>query len=93
MIVAELRVVTLGEGTSQEAPVAAAVRVLEERGFEPKVGPMGTVIESESLEDILLAVEAAHAKLRQTAGRIVTEITIDERLDHEETAESLSRIA
>jgi uncharacterized protein (TIGR00106 family) len=92
MIVADFRVIALGEGTSLEEAVEQALKVLDDRGIKYEVGPMGTTVQVEAMEDLLNAVSAAHAKLRGTAGRIITQITIDERLDKEETAESLKEV-
>lgn len=92
MIVAELRVTTVGEGTSLHEPVKEALEALQERGLRYEVGPLGTVIEGETLQEVLGAVQACHERVRQHAGRILTEVAIDERLDKQETAQNLKQV-
>jgi uncharacterized protein (TIGR00106 family) len=89
MIVAEFRVIPVGAGSSMEEPIERALDAIREKGIRHKVGAMGTVLEAERLEDILDAVAAAHRAVRDAAPRIVTEITIDDRLDAPESAEHM----
>lgn len=92
MIVAELRMIPMGEGTSMHEPMEHVSRVLEGCRVDFEIGPLGTMIEAEKLEDVLDAVKACHRAMREDSDRIITEVAIDERLDKEETKESLKQV-
>jgi len=87
-VLVEISVYFLGTGsTSFSEEVAEVVRALEERGFDPQVGPMGTVVEVEDIEEALEAIRTAHDEAVKHADRIILTVRIDERLDREVTAE------
>lgn len=92
MIVAELRVVPVGEGTSMEQAVKHVTEALQARGVRHEVGPMGTTLQTGSLNELMETVQACHEAARLDAGRIVTELVIDERMDKTETMESLREV-
>ena len=89
MIIAEVSIVPLGtEETTVSKYVKKAVEELENSDVKVTRGPMGTVLEAESLDEILDAVSRAHqAVLDMGAERILTDIKIDDRRDKEATAE------
>jgi uncharacterized protein (TIGR00106 family) len=88
MIVAEVSVVPLGEGTSVSRYVRLAVRELESR-LKTFSGPMSSCVEAESLREVFDAVEAAHqAVVKAGAKRVVTTLKVDDRRDKEATMES-----
>ena len=89
MIIAEISVVQLGEGTSISRHVRKAVEALRGSGLTTFSGPMCTSVEASSLEEILQAVKVAHeAVVRTGAKRVVTTLKIDDRRDKSATMES-----
>ena len=82
MIVADVSVVPMGEGTSVSALVRKAVKALDGSGLKTMHGPMSTSLEAESLDQLFLAVRKAHeAVFSGGAKRVVTTIKIDDRRD------------
>ena len=83
-IVAELSVVPLGEGSTSlsrwVARVIEAIGAVE--GVEYELTPMGTILESGSMDDILRCVRVAHDALAEEgARRILSHLSIDDRRD------------
>jgi uncharacterized protein (TIGR00106 family) len=73
MIVAEISVSVLGEGTSIGRFVRVAVEQLELSGLKTVSGPNCTSIEASNIDEILSAVKAAHlAVVAAGAKRVVT---------------------
>lgn len=89
MIVGEIRVASLGASSSQEAPVECAIDALERLGISHRVGPLGTIIEASSPEELFEAAREVHRAVRRVAPRTLLSLTIDDRRDKDETAESL----
>ncbi|MEM4729272.1 MAG: MTH1187 family thiamine-binding protein [Thermoplasmata archaeon] len=89
MIVADVSVVPIGEGTSVGRFVRKAVEALESSGLKTMRGPMSTSVEARDIDELFAAVKAAHrAVLAEGARRVLTTIKIDERLDKEHTMKS-----
>jgi uncharacterized protein (TIGR00106 family) len=82
-VIAEFSIIPVGTGdTSIGNYVAEAIKVLEKEGLDIEVTPMGTIIESENLSDILRAVERAHqALVNKGIRRVVSTLKIDDRRD------------
>ena len=92
MIVAEVSVSVLGEGSSIGQFVQAAVDALKKSGLKTLPGPNGTSIEAVSIDEILGAVKAAHmAVVDAGAKRVVTTLKIDDRRDKPATLETKLR--
>lgn len=88
MIIAELAIYPLGEGTSVSTYVKKALKALEETELEVRPGPMCTVLEAENLSEIFQAVEKAHEAMeKEGAGRIMIDLKIDHRRDKKSSAE------
>ena len=90
MIISEFSIIPIGtKTTSVSRYVKAALEELKkEEGIRVKAGAMGTVIEAGNLRDLLSAVERAHEVVfKLGAGRVVTEIKIDDRRDGEASIE------
>ena len=86
MIIAEISVVPLGEGTSISRFVRFAMSELKKTEMKTLVGPMSTSVEAETLDDVLLAVKSAHqAVVNAGAKRVVTTLKIDDRRDKQAT--------
>lgn len=89
MIVAELSIAPIGEGTSVSKYVKAAIKSLKESGVECQTNAMSTVIEVEDLETLFNVVKKAHeAVLKTGAKRLITDLKIDDRRDKKITIES-----
>lgn len=92
MIVAEVSVTVLGEGSSIGRFVRVAVDALKKSGLKTISGPNGTSIEAVSIDEILDAVRAAHmAVVDMGAKRVVTTLKIDDRRDKPATMETKLR--
>jgi uncharacterized protein (TIGR00106 family) len=92
MIVAEFRVIPVGEGSSMHEPMRHVEEILRDAGVRYEMGALGTTLEAERAEEIFAVVRACHARLRSDAERIVTEVILDERIDKEETIDSLKEV-
>jgi len=89
MIVAEVSVSVLGEGSSIGQFVRLAVEALKHSGLKTLPGPNSTSIEAASIDEILGAVKAAHmAVVDAGANRVVTTLKIDDRRDKPATLET-----
>lgn len=83
IITSELEIVALGTGdTGMSKHISDAVKAIENAGVKYQLTPMGTVLETASLDEVFAAVKAAHeALVRKGIKRVVTHITIDDRRD------------
>ncbi len=83
IVTAELEIVSLGTcETSMSSHISEAVKAIEATGAKYQLTPMGTVLETTSLDEIFKAVKAAHEALaKEGIQRIVTHLTIDDRRD------------
>ena len=89
MIVAEVTVSVLGEGSSIGRFVRVAVDALKKSGLKTVSGPNSTSIEAATVEEVLDAVKAAHLAVVETgAKRVVTTLKIDDRRDKPATMET-----
>jgi len=92
MIVAEVTVSVLGEGSSISRFVRVAVEALKKSGLKTLTGPNSTSVEAQSIDEILKAVKAAHvAVVDAGAKRVVTTLKIDDRRDKPATMETKLR--
>jgi len=92
MIVADVSVSVLGEGSSISPFVRVAVEALKRSGLKTIPGPNGTGIEAASIGEVLAAVRAAHmAVVDAGAKRVVTTLKIDDRRDKPATMETKLR--
>ena len=89
MIIAEISVAPMSEGTSLSRYVKLSVGALKKTGLKTFSGPMCTCVEAASLDDILAAVKAAHqAVIDAGAKRVITTLKIDDRRDKAATMET-----
>ena len=92
MIVAEVTVSVLGEGSSISRFVKVAVEALKRTGLKTLPGPNSTSIEAMSIDEVLNAVRAAHvAVVESGAKRVVTTLKIDDRRDKPATLKTKLR--
>jgi len=89
MIIAELSITPLGEGTNVSGYVKAALKALERSGLKMRIGAMSTALEAPDLETLFRAVvEAEEAVIGRGAERVVMDLKIDDRRDREASIES-----
>lgn len=86
MVIAEVSIFPLGTGTPGVSEyVKVAVRELEASGLKCTLGPMGTTVEAETIEEAYAAIARAQAAVFELgAGRAYTVIKMDERRDVED---------
>lgn len=83
-VVAEIRIEPIGSDGSMKDEVDRAVQSLRDQGLKLEVGPMGTTVQADSLDEILAGVKAAHEAACKSSPRVVTELVVDERMDKDE---------
>ncbi len=89
MILAQLSVYPLGEGTSVSRFVKQGVKIIKESNFNYEIGSFSTAIEVPDLDSLFLLVKKVHqAHLDEGAKRIVIDLKVDDRRDKEATLES-----
>jgi uncharacterized protein (TIGR00106 family) len=82
MIISQLSIAPVGEGTSLSKYVKVALNVLKKNNIKFMTNDMGTVIETKDLETLFQAVKQAHeAVINSGAKRVITELKIDDRQD------------
>ena len=89
MIMAQLSVYPLGEGTSLSRFVKEGIRVIKESGYKYEIGGMSTAVEVPDLDSLFSLVKRIHqAHLQAGAKRIVIDLKVDDRRDKEATLET-----
>ncbi len=88
MILAQLSVYPIGEGTSLSRFVKKGIQAIKESGFKYEIGGMSTAIEVPDLDSLFQLVKKVHqAHLNEGARRIVIDLKVDDRRDKEATIE------
>jgi len=88
MAIAEISVVPLGTGSpSLSEHIARAIRVLEAEGVKYELTSMGTIIEGEVRQVLVLAGRMHEAAFGEGALRVLTTVKIDDRRDKPLTGE------
>jgi len=64
---------------SKSAFVARVLDIVDRSGLEYQLTPMGTIIEGETVEEVLSVINAAYEELQKDCGRIYSSIKIDWR--------------
>ena len=89
MILAQLSVYPLGEGTSVSRFVKKGMKALKESGFIYEIGGLSTAIQVPDLDSLFLLVKKVHqAHLDEGAKRVVIDLKVDDRRDKEAALES-----
>ena len=84
MIISQLSIAPVGEGTSLSKFVKIALKELDKHNLKIKTNDMATVIETTDLDTLFNAVKDAHnAVINTGVKRVITELKIDHRLDKE----------
>ena len=82
MILAQLSVYPIGEGTSLSRFVKKGIKVIKESGYHYEIGGMSTAIEVPDLEALFLLVKKVHqAQIDEGGQRIVIDLKVDDRRD------------
>lgn len=79
-MIAEISVVSVGEGVDISDQVARVVRVIHESGLDYKLNAMSTVVEGDG-DQVFDLIKKCHNKMLETAKRVYTVVKIDERKD------------
>ncbi len=86
MILAQLSVYPIGEGTSLSRFVKKGIQVIKESGYTYEIGGMSTAIEVPDLESLFLLVKKVHqAQVDEGGQRIVIDLKVDDRRDKDAT--------
>jgi len=92
LILAQLSVYPIGEGTSLGRFVKKGVAVIRDSGFKYEVGGLSTAIELPDLDALFDLVKRVHqAHLDEGARRIVIDLKVDDRRDKNATIETKRR--
>ena len=84
MAIMQITVIPLGTGSSSVGNYIADIeRFLQKKGVEHSLHDMGTIIAGSTRELLLLAENIHHLPFKTGAKRVVTNITLDERIDIE----------
>ena len=82
MVISQLSIAPVGEGTSLSKYVKIVLNVLKKNDVKFKTNDMATVIETEDIETLFKVVREAHnAVVEAGAKRVITELKIDDRKD------------
>jgi uncharacterized protein (TIGR00106 family) len=82
MIIAQLSIAPLGEGTSVSRYVKIVLETLQKEHIKFETNAMATVIETDNISTLFNVIEKAHNSVAQSGvERIITEIKIDDRRD------------
>lgn len=89
MIIAQLSVYPISEGTSLGRYVSKGVKVIEKSGYKYEVGGMSTSIEVPDLGSLFELVEKVHAAhISEGAKRVLIDLKVDDRHDKEASIEA-----
>lgn len=77
---AYVSITPLGESESVSQYVSRAVKVIKDSGLSWKLTPMGTIVEGDTLADVLTVINEAAETLKE-CNRISISIKIDYRRD------------
>jgi uncharacterized protein (TIGR00106 family) len=86
MVLAQLSVYPIGEGTSLSRFVKQGIRVIKESGYTYEIGGMSTAIEVPNLDVLFNLVKKIHQAHVDAGGqRIVIDLKVDDRRDKDAT--------
>jgi len=89
LMIAQLSVYPVGEGTSLSRFVKKGLRVIKESGFKYEIGGLSTAVEVPDLDSLFLLIKNVHqAHLQEGAKRIVIDLKVDDRRDKDATIDS-----
>ena len=86
MILAQLSVYPIGNGTSLSRFVKKGIEVIKESGYTYEIGGMSTAIEVPDLDALFLLVKKVHQVHVDEGGqRIAIDLKVDDRRDKDAT--------
>jgi uncharacterized protein (TIGR00106 family) len=86
MVLAQLSVYPIGEGTSLSRYVKEGIKVIKESGYTYEIGGMSTAIEVPDLDVLFSLVKKIHQAHVDAGGRrIVIDLKVDDRRDKDAT--------
>ncbi len=89
MILAQLSVYPVGQGTSLGRFVKKGIRVIKESGYTYTVGGLSTAIETPDMDSLFALVkQIRQAHLDEGAKRVIVDLKIDDRHDKNATLNS-----
>ena len=89
MILAQLSVYPVGEGTSLSHFVKKGIKVIKDSGYTYEIGGMSTAIEVPDLDALFSLVKNVHqAHLDAGGQRIIIDLKVDDRRDKDATISS-----
>lgn len=89
MIISQLSIAPIAQGSSLSKYVKIVIKVLEEENIKFETNAMATVIETKDLDTLFNVVQKAHnAVLKTGVKRVITELKIDDRKDKNASADS-----
>jgi len=89
LILAQLSVFPVGEGTSLSRFVKKGVKVIKESGYTYEIGGMSTAIEVPDLDALFNLVKKVHqAHVEEGGQRILIDLKVDDRRDKDATINS-----
>ena len=92
MIVADFSMIPMGSGTSAAKYIIAVYDLLKESNVEFLPGPMSTLAETKSFEELFDPIEKANRRLEEMGVQgIITSVNMDFLLDKEISIESKLR--
>jgi uncharacterized protein (TIGR00106 family) len=77
-VLASFSVLPVGVGEALSRHVAKIVAIIDESGLDYRLGAMSTTVEGDE-EEVLDLIMKCHRAARETAPRVLTSITIDDR--------------
>ncbi|MCU7851143.1 MAG: MTH1187 family thiamine-binding protein [Candidatus Thiodiazotropha sp. (ex Monitilora ramsayi)] len=79
-VLLEFSIFPTDQGESVSAPVSQVIKLIRDSGVDYQLTPMGTIIETENIEQALELIKASSARLQQLgAQRIYSSIKLDIR--------------
>ena len=89
MILAQLSVYPIGEGTSLSRYVKKGIEIIKGSGYHYEIGGMSTCIEVPDLDALFILVKKVHqAHLDEGARRITIDLKVDDRRDKNATIQT-----
>ena len=86
MILAQLSVFPVGEGTSLSRFVKEGIKVIKASGYTYEIGGMSTAIEVPDMDSLFSLVKKVHqAHLEAGGQRILIDLKVDDRRDKDAT--------
>jgi uncharacterized protein (TIGR00106 family) len=85
-MIAQFKIVPIGEGESLSSYVAECYRIVEESGLRHSLTPMSTILEGD-YDEVMAVIAKCHRRMRELSNRVVTSIEIDDRGGHENAME------